>query len=207
MELDQLKSIWQNDAAQSKEDAQLISIMSRRSNNPIARMKRNLLFELKAIVLLYGFTIAYYAYAFQGKMSEVSWFMIAIALCFFIYYYRKNKLLNKMECLSCQVKSNLQRQVNTLEKYVKFYLLAGTALVPLTIVFFTWLLYVKSPLKPKSILYHSGAYAWWQTVLAWIVVVSVSTFLVYYANKWYVQKLYGNNITKLKQLLAEMNAD
>ena len=112
-----------------------------------------------------------------------------------------------MECLSCQVKSNLQRQVNTLEKYVKFYLLAGTALVPLTIVFFTWLLYVKSPLKPKSILFFSDAFAWWQTVLAWIVVIGVSTFFVYYANKWYVKKLYGNNIIKLKQLLAEMNED
>ena len=207
MELDQLKSIWQSDADQSKEDAQLLSIMTRRSNNPIARMKRNLLYELIAIVLLYGFTIAYYALAFHGQMNEVSWFMIAIAFCFFIYYYRKNKLLNKMECLSCQVKSNLQRQVNTLEKYVKFYLLAGTALVPLTIIFFTWLIYVKSPLKPKSILYFSDAYALWQTILAWLVVISVSTVMIYYANKWYVTRLYGNNIVKLKQLLAELDED
>src|SRR4030095_8345346 len=145
MELDELKNIWQNETAQVKEDEQLKSLMNRRSNNPIAKMKRNLLFELIAIIVLYGFTIAYYAYAFHGKMSEVSWFMIGIALCFFIYYYRKNKWLNELECLSCQVKSNLQKQVSTLEKYVKFYLVSGTALVPLTIVFFSWLIYVKSP--------------------------------------------------------------
>ena len=205
MELDQLKTIWKNDAAQAKEDAQLISIMSRRSNNPIARMKRNLFFELTAIVVLYGLTIAYYAYAFQGKMREVSWFMIAIALCFFVYYYFKNRLLNKMECLSCQVKSNLQRQVSTLEKYVKFYLIVGTALVPLTIVFFSWLIYVKSPLKPKSILYYSDAYPWWQTMLAWIIIMGISTVFIYYANKWYVKRLYGNHIVKLKQLLAEID--
>jgi hypothetical protein len=207
MELDQLKNIWQNDPAQSKEDAQLISIMSRRSNNPIARMKRNLLFELIAIILLYGATIAYYAFAFQGKMTEVSWFMIGIAFCFFIYYFRKNRLLNKMECLSCQVKSNLQGQVNTLEKYVKFYLVAGTALVPLSIVFFSWLIYVKSPLKPKSVLYHSDASPWWQTIIAWTVLVGFSTILIYYLNKWYVKRLYGNHILKLKQLLAEMDGD
>jgi hypothetical protein len=206
MELDQLRSIWQNDVAQSKEDAQLLSIMSRRSNNPIARMKRNLFLELVAIIILYGFTIAYYAYAFHGKMSEVSWFMIGIAFCFFIYYYRKNRLLNKMECLSCQVKSNLQRQVNTLEKYVKFYLIAGTLLVPLTIIFFSWLIYVKSPLKPRSILYHSAAYPWWQTILAWVAIVGICTVLIYYLNKWYVKKLYGNHILKLKELLTEMDA-
>jgi hypothetical protein len=205
MELDQLKNIWQREPAQSKEDEQLISLMSRRSNNPIARMKRNLLFELIAIIVLYGFTIAYYAYAFQGKMHEVSWFMVGIAFCFFIYYYRKNRLLNKMECLTCQVRSNLQRQVNTLEKYVKFYLLAGTALVPLAIFFFTWLIYVKSPTKLVSVFYPSAAYPLWQTILVWLLLVGVSTLLVYYLNKWYVKKLYGNHIEKLKKLLVEMN--
>jgi len=205
MELDELKNIWQNETAQVKEDEQLKSLMNRRSNNPIAKMKRNLLFELIAIIVLYGFTIAYYAYAFHGKMSEVSWFMIGIALCFFIYYYRKNKLLNELECLSCQVKSNLQKQVSTLEKYVKFYLVSGTALVPLTIVFFSWLIYVKSPNKPHTILYYSASYPWWQTVLAWLGLVGITTVLIYYLNKWYVKKLYGNNIQKLKQLLNEMD--
>ena len=205
MELDQLKDIWKKETVQSKEDEQLISLMSRRSNNPIARMKRNLLFELIALIVSYGVTIAYYAYAFQGKMSEVSWFMVAIAFCFFIYYYSKNRLLNKMECLTCQVKSNLQRQVSTLERYVKFYLVSGTALVPLTIFFFAWLLYVKSPSKPISVLYPSTAYPWWQTALVWLALVGICTLLVYYLNKWYVKKLYGNHIQKLKKLLAEMN--
>jgi len=205
MELDQLKDIWQKESSQAKEDEQLKTLMNRRSNNPIARMKRNLLFELIAIIVLYGFTIAYYAYAFHGKMNEVSWFMVGIALCFFVYYFRKNKLLNQMECLSCQVKSNLQKQVNTLEKYVKFYLVAGTALVPLTIFFFSWLIYVKSPRLPQSVFYPSDAYPWWQTAIAWIAFVGIFTVLIYYLNKWYVKKLYGNHIQKLKELLTELN--
>ena len=133
MELDQLKKIWQQEPSATKEDQQLLQLLRKRSNNPIARMKRNLLFELIAIVALYGATIVYYAYAFHGTMSEVSWFMVVIALSFLLYYYMKNRLLNKMECVACQVKSNLQRQVNTLEKYVKFYLIAGTALAPIVI--------------------------------------------------------------------------
>ena len=205
MELDQLKKIWQQESAQTKEDEQLISLLSRRSNNPIARMKRNLLMELIAIVILYGSTIIYYAYAFHGTMREVSWFMIAIALFFFVYYYRKNKLLNKMECLTCQVKSNLQRQVTTLEKYVKFYLISGTALAPLAILFFGWLVYIKFPGKVKSVFYPSDVYPWWQSLLAWTALFFVCTVIVYYLNKWYVQKLYGKHVQKLKQLLSEMN--
>src|SRR5947199_10638493 len=98
MELDQLKSIWQNESSPSKGSEHMLPMLSRRSNNAIAHMKRNLLFELIAVVLLYGFTIVYYAFAFRGNLSEVSWFMIGIAFFFFIYYYRKNKLLNEMEC-------------------------------------------------------------------------------------------------------------
>ena len=82
-------------------------------------------------------------------MSEVSWFMLFIGLLFVLYYQRKNKLLNEMECLSCQVKSNLQTQTTTLEKYIRFYLLGGTALAPVSLVFFSWLFYVKGPHECK----------------------------------------------------------
>src|SRR6266480_715922 len=202
MELEQLKNLWQQEPAHQKKDEQLLSLLRRRSRNPIARMKRNLLFELISVIVLYGFTIIYYFIAFHGRMSEVSWFMIGIALFFFIYYFRKNKLLSQMECISCQVRSNLQRQVSTLEKYIQFYLIAGTALIPLTILFFSWIIYLKFPLKQNSVFFPSAAFEWWQTSLVWIGGVCISTILAYYLNKWYVGKLYGNHIRKLKQLLA-----
>jgi hypothetical protein len=204
MELDQLKSIWQKESSPSKGSEHMLPMLSRRSNNPIARMKRNLLFELIAVVLLYGFTIVYYAIAFRGKLSEVSWFMIAIAFFFIIYYYRKNKLLNEMECVSCQVKSNLQRQVNTLEKYVRFYLIAGTALIPFTILFFSLILYLKLPIIPTSVFFPRKGFPIWETSSAWIAVTFVSTVVAFYLNKWYVRKLYGKHVQKLKELLAEM---
>jgi hypothetical protein len=204
MELDQLKSIWQKEPSPSKGSEHMLPMLNRRSNNPIARMKRNLLFELIAVVLLYGFTIIYYAIAFRGRLSEVSWFMIAIALFFVIYYYRKNKLLNEMECVSCQVKSNLERQVITLEKYIRFYLIAGTALIPLTILFFSIILYVKLPAIPISVFFPRKNYPLWETGIAWIVLILISTVLAFYLNKWYVRKLYGKHVQKLKALLAEM---
>jgi hypothetical protein len=204
MELDQLKNIWQKESVPGKGSEQVLPMLSRRSNNPIARMKRNLLSELISIIVLYGFTIIYYALAFRGRMSEVSWFMIAIALFFFVYYYRKNKLLNEMECVSCKVKSNLQRQVNMLEKYIRFYLLAGTALIPLTILFFSIILYLKSPVLPSTVFFPGKGYPVWETCITWIVVILISTLLAFYLNKWYVRKLYGKHIQKLKELLAEM---
>jgi 4-hydroxybenzoate polyprenyltransferase len=206
MELDQLKNIWQKEQSPRKEDKQMLSLLGKRSNNPIARMKRNLFSELIAIIILYGSMIVYYAYAFHGTMSEVSWFLVAIAVFFIIYYYRKNKLLNEMECVACHVKSNLQRQVRTLEKYVQFYLIAGTALGPLTILFFGWVFYIKLPKKTPSVFYPApGTYPWWESGLAWVGLLVVCTILVYYLNVWYVRKLYGKHVQKLKELLAEMD--
>jgi len=204
MELDQFKAIWQKESSPQKASEHMLPLLNRRSNNPIARMKRNLLTELVAVVLLYGFTIVYYAIAFRGRLNEVSWFMITIALCFLVYYYRKNKLLNEMECVSCQVKSNLERQVKTLEKYIRFYLIAGTVLIPLTILFFSFILYWKLPAIPSSVFFPRKGFPLWETSSAWILLVLVSTVLAFYLNKWYVMKLYGKHVNKLKELLAEM---
>jgi 4-hydroxybenzoate polyprenyltransferase len=206
MELDQLKNIWQREQLERKEDEQMLSLLGKKSNNPIARMKRNLLFELIAIIVLYGSMIIYYTYAFHGTLSEVSWFLIAIAVFFFIYYYRKNKLLSEMECLACQVKSNVDRQVRTLEKYVRFYLIAGTALAPLAVVFFGWLFYIKFPKQSPSLFYpKEDAYPWWESALAWVGLLLACTVVVYYLNVWYVRKLYGKHVQILKKLLAEMD--
>ena len=113
--------------------------------------------------------------------------------------------MNQMECVACQVKSNLQRQVRTLEKYIKFYLISGTALAPIAILFFGWLIYFKFPDKAKSVFYPSEVYPWWQSLIAWTLLVGVCTIIVYYLNVWYVKKLYGNHVQKLRQLLEEMN--
>src|SRR5687767_7979206 len=157
MELDNLKEVWKGwDEKQipSSTSAEILGMVNKKSQSPIAKMKRNLLLELILVIVLYGACITYYFFAFEGKLTEISWFMLGMALFFIGYYYRKNKLLNEMQCVSCQVKSNLQRQVSTLEKYVRFYLIAGTLLVPVAALFFVWLIYEKMPVPRKpSILF------------------------------------------------------
>ncbi len=209
MELDKLKNIWQNESfLQQKQDEDLKLLLGKRSNSPVAKMKKNLFMELIIVVITYSILIVYYLFAFSGKVWEMSWFLLIIALVFIVYYYRKNKLLSEMQCLSCQVKSNLERQVRTLEKYIRFYLIAGTLLVPLAFLFFAGLLYYKFPTPADpGIFYVSPGNPIWMVLLAWIVVTTVFTVLIYYLNKWYAQKLYGKHIQKLKETLREMEDD
>ena len=209
MEPDQWKEIWKEEGESPSNDARKLKLLlEKKSNSPVAKMKRNLKMELWLIIISYGAMILFYFIAFKGQLSEVSWFMLFIGLLFVAYYQRKNKLLSEMECLSCQVKSNLQKQTTTLEKYIRFYLIAGTALAPVSLLFFAWLFNVKRRTNANyNILYPSADNPVWKVALAWVLLTVIITILFYFMNKWYVRKLYGKHVEKLKEVLSEMEGD
>jgi 4-hydroxybenzoate polyprenyltransferase len=209
MELEKWKDIWKEEGQEPSNDAQkLRSLLDKKSNSPVAKMKRNLRVELWFVIITYGAMILFYFLAFKGRMSAVSWFMLFIGLLFVIYFQRKNKLLTEMECLSCEVKSNLQKQTTTLEKYIRIYLIGGTVLAPVSLLFFGWFFYARAWTNVNDTIFYPGEHnPIWKVILAWVILTSIVTFLFYVLNKWYVRKLYGKHVEKLKEVLNEMEND
>jgi len=208
MELDHLKETWRNQdsiLAPDTNEEQLLAMLTRQSRSPLEKMKRNLLMELIFILTGFGTVAAYYFISFGGKFNEVSWVYIMMVILFSFYYYRKNKLLNEMQCAGCHVKSNLQRQISMLEKYVKNYLVLGTLLIPVILLFLWFLFYVKLPAgSPGSVWHKILTYPWWQSLLIWLGGSIAFTVPVYFLNKWYVHWLYGKHIRRLRRILNEM---
>lgn len=102
--------------------------------------------------------------------------------------------------MACQVKGNLTKQVSILEKYVRFYEIAGTAIVPIFGVYTYWVLFPKLRFingRPAPVSINID-------VLVWLMVTILLTFIFYFLNKWYVKKLYGNHIKRLKIMLFQM---
>src|SRR5689334_8520135 len=133
MELDSLKDIWKNldeEDLQPGREVPILSMLQKRSQSTIARLKRNLNRELIAVLIIYSLTI-WYIITYQRLYSELAVLLALVGGAFLFYYYRKNKLLKQMECVACEVRSNLKQQLGTLEKYVRFYFIAGTILTPL----------------------------------------------------------------------------
>jgi hypothetical protein len=160
------------------------------------------------MIITYGAMILFYFFAFKGRMSTVSWFMLFIGLLFVIYYQRKNKLLTEMECLSCEVKSNLQKQTKTLEKFIRVYLIAGTLLAPVSLLFFGWFFYVSAWTNVNETIFYPGEHnPVWKAIMVWMILTTIVTILFYFLNKWYVRKLYGKHVEKLKEVLGEMEND
>ena len=205
MELDELKDIWKEQSPeQVSKDVQ--PLLGKRSNTPIAKMKRHLIIELIAVILLYGFIIVYFMAVLESRYISISALYFILASFFCIYYYKKFRLLKEMECMACEVKSNLSKQVAMLEKYVRFYLWAGTAIIPIVLVFFYWFEYTYVPpgLDHFFTMPSEGLAKSLGSLLVWMIPM---TLIFYYVNKWYVRKLYGKHVESLKEMLAQMEDD
>lgn len=205
MELDQLKQMWGEIATDKNvsSDEEIQAMLRKKSKSPIAKMKRNLFIEMIVVVVLYSVTIADYFIRYKGAMLSIAWIMLAAFFLYMFYYIRKRKLLYEMECISCEVKSNLQLQLRTLVKYIRLYLIIGTLLFPVIMIIMSVVLFfysVEMQELPKQ-----------TPFLPFLAVVSIIALLLtiplYFLNKWYVRKLYGQHADKLKAIVNEMSEE
>jgi len=202
MELDSLKDLWRDIGQKDvrrESDEQILRMLHKRSQSPIEKMKRNLRSELTAVIILYSLPIAYFLTASNARYWELALLLLVIGIFFGFYYYHKNKLLREMQCVTCEVRSNLERQVSTLRKYVRFYFISGTVLTPIAYFATAFIVWFKSPV--------AATIARSPNRLEYAVLIGVGlalTIASYFLNIWYVNKLYGQHINKLKNLLGEM---
>ena len=196
MELETLKTLWQEQEMPTAESDRelLLALLQKQSGGPIARMRRNIRKEVILMVICYGFCILFYLFAFSGSMADVAWVFVGLFVFFYVYYYRKNQLLKKMQCVSCEVRSNLAGQLKTLQKYLRFYFWSSTIIVPVS-------LFVAFDIALHS---NLGTVTNLKIVLLFALAL-VLTIAVYFLNRWYIHKLYGRHVRKLQELLREMD--
>jgi hypothetical protein len=201
MELEKLKEILNQSTASKNEVSatSLQKILSTKSKSVIGKMKRNLLIELSIMVLFYGYII----FKHFNQMMGLIWLLIIVELFYLIYFMIKYRLLNRLECPSCEIKSNLKQQLNTLERLLRFYLWSGVLVVPVTILSACWIGYAYTspgelPQEPSFLLLTSAI------ILATTLLLCIP---LYFFTKWYIRKLYGNYIEKLKMMMHELNEE
>jgi hypothetical protein len=197
MELDNLKAIWKEQEPRQGVQPDLQQLLQKKSRGPIARMRRNVMIEGIVMVLCYTPTIILYLAWFDGRLWFISLMMSLILVFYCVYYVRKDRLLKKMECVTCEVRSNLARQVNILRNYLRFYLWSATLVIVISwsIAYLT----IRYTLQLKGLLAPS-----WLEPFLLLLIIPVSIGL-HFMNKRYFYKLYGRHIQKLQDLLQEMD--
>lgn len=203
MELDELKDIWKKkDAAfQPKAEAEIASMLKGNSRSIVEKLIRSVWFEL-IFTILSGVLLLAYALTLPGgavKWTSVS--ILAVFVGYGFYYTKKLSVLRKFNQAEQNIKDNLTNLIETLSSYLRFYKRSYTILYP---VYFVLALsfgaiergldqFLESLQSPRTIIYLVGVA---------VIFYLCSTLLV----DWFLKKLYGNHLEKLKSLAADIHA-
>jgi hypothetical protein len=201
MEIEKLKELWDDSINSSLpiNEEGLSKILNQSSKLPIALIKRNLKLEVLFVILFYGLII----WLISNQVgSNLLYFdiilLILVGMLFCIYAFYKYKLLNKMECVACEVKSNLNLQLNSLEKLVKLYFKVGNIGVVFVYLIAGAISYIET----------EGDTVYFPHVLELVIFITIGAVLFiisFYFSRWYLFQLYGKHIQKLKNILYEMD--
>ncbi|HYG03984.1 MAG TPA: hypothetical protein VD927_16175 [Chryseosolibacter sp.] len=203
MELEELKDIWNksNKGFHLKGESELAGMLKGNSRSIIDKLKRNVWFEL-IVTIVAGVGLLVYAMTLPTgalKWTTVSILVLFVAYSF--YYVKKLSLLRRFDPGHHDVRSSLESLIGSLSAYVNFYKRSYTLLYPVYFglgVLFGGLETGSSRFyqlftDTKALLLLSGS-------------AIVFFFITTWFADWYLRKLYGNHIAKLKDVLRELNS-
>ena len=202
MELEELKSIWKNSepAFQPKDEQEIASMLKGKSISIIDKLKRSVWFELVFTVIV-SLGLLVYAFAFtSGAAKWLSISFILMCLGFTFVYVKKLMLLNRFNPAQETIRQNLVSLIESVTNYLNFYKRSYTVLYP--VYFCLGLLFAgiergadaffENLMKPRTILFLT-------------VFAGVMFFFSTKVANWYLKKLYGNHLEKLKTLLSDIH--
>ncbi len=202
MELDELKDIWKKKDAgfRLKPEAEIALMLKGSSRSVVDKLIRSVWFEL-VFTLVSGIALLVYALTLpSGALKWTSVSILVVFLGYSFYYIKKLTLLKRFTHAEDNLKANLTNLIETLDNYLKFYKRSYTLLYP---VYFCLALLFGG--IERGLDQFLTALTNWKT-LTYLGVVAIffyisSTWVV----DWYLRKLYGNHLAKLKALLNDIN--
>lgn len=202
-ELEDLKQIWKShkQGYEPKQESEIAIMLQGKSNSIIGKLKRNVWIEL---IFTIACSIGLGIYAVTLEAGAVMWTIISLLVLFvayLIYYVKKLMLLGKFDSSDSNMRINLENLHEKLSVYVNFYRKSYSVLYPVYFflgIFFgaldtgmdAFLIRMKEPKTIAFLAMMAGVFF-------------VATFL---ATNFYLKKLYGNHLAKLKELLNELQA-
>lgn len=202
MELEELKSIWKNSepAFQPKGENEIASMLKGKSVSIVDKLKRNVLFEL-IFTIVVGIGLLVYALSLpSGAAKWLSISFILMCLAYTIVYVKKLILLNRFNSVNENIRGNLVSLIESVTSYLKFYKRSYTILYP---VYFCLGLLFAGIERGAEAFFENLAKP--RTLLLLTAMGGLLFFLSTRVANWYLKKLYGNHLEKLKSLLSDIH--
>ena len=124
-----------------------------------------------------------------------------IFLPYLIYYIKKYRELKKFFSYNDSIKSSLQALILQLEKYLNIYFWGSLLLTPVSVFLAGFVILYE--MKALGFLLYFDIFnsATFSLLLSFALLL---TLISYPVMKWYIRKLYGQHLEKLKECLKEL---
>ncbi len=211
MELDQLKSqinhrLSTDHAGRSAND--FADMLTKKTASVTDKLKRSLWIEIISCIVI----VLLFAYiGIWGKYTSFRIYFSVFAVLAFGFLVVVIHLLKKTKILTATplpVKSNLQNIVTIIQEFMKRYFQFTMALIPVCIIFSFLLGYNEPATIPEVDKAASTLFAHaWQAIaflVAYMILLSVG---IYYFTRWYLKKLYGRYVEKLKECIHDLSEE
>ncbi|NBB28465.1 hypothetical protein [Cellulophaga sp. BC115SP] len=192
MELDDLKHIWQNagEESQPSMDAEaLLRLTKQSSQNIIERLVRNIWYELLVsifvVIAWFYYTLFYAEEHWRIGGLTMGIFMIA-SLGFYLWGLFRLKSISMADI---SLKESLTQLIKQFKLYIKAYTWLNILLIPFANFLGAYL--ILSPLEDGI---KTSA----------IIAVGMAP-LMWWLMRWYINRLYGQHLTRLESILQELN--
>ncbi len=211
MELDELKDQLKNKLASDhagRSDGDIAGFLNKKAGSVVEKLKRSLWIEILfgiLVVIVFG-----YLGFFSNYRSFRIYFSVFTVLCgafivLLVYLLRRT---TRLGATSLPVKSNLQSIVNIIEEFVKRYFQFSMALIPICFIFSFLLGYYDPKPIPQVEKMAKGFFTErWEVVSFLLIYMIALSVGLYYFNKWYLRKLYGNYVNQLKECIRELGEE
>ncbi|MDB5228616.1 MAG: hypothetical protein JWN78_2809 [Bacteroidota bacterium] len=207
IELDELKHIWKDkiDSSidnQHMEQEKIRELLTRRSSNIIDKLRRNLRIE---ICMFFACLLLIACVPFYFHSMQVTILCIVVSTVIFfpylVYYIKKYSELKKFFSYNSSIKVSLQALVLQLEKYLDFYFWGSLLLTPVSVFLSGFAILYEMKALGFLLYFNIFNSAILATLLSFALLL---TLISYPLMKWYIRKLYGQHLEKLKDCLKEL---
>ena len=217
MDLDQFKTELKTKLATdhiNRSDADIEQLLKKKTVSFIDKIKRSLWFEIIiGFILNFGFVYA----AFDASMHSMRTYFGVFSVLMYLFLFFLIYLLirtNKIKSSDQTIKENLSAYILLIDEFIKRYLQLTMALIPITLIFASYLGYSDGHSDLANNAYNSGynlgakmnGIQFTIFISSFIVFISLGIYGMYHFTQWYLKKLYGNYLTDLKICMAELQS-
>lgn len=208
IELEDLKNIWsskiENDIGkQTIEQEKIRALLKKKSTSIIDKLRKNLLGEIIMFCVCLVLVACVPIYLQTKEVFIICALIITLIFVpYLIYYVKKYNELKRFFSYNQNIKSSLQLLISQLEKYLNIYFWGSLLLTPISGFLLGFAILYEMKALGFLIYFDAFSSANLSLILSFALLL---TLLSYPIMKWYIRKLYGQHLEKLKDCLKELN--